>query len=306
MRKRVAASDQVRHDLPHYQEKGLDFLTQLRLIHRTHLEGNEAFFISESSIEQLAEISGKVSPPVNRLAGILRSPERLPADIYLGDGILRCANFKENVRLISQLVEAAEELFPKEGTNPLVTRENILYYLSSIQSILVFIHPFWEANGRTSEDGMYALWLRRPDLGPLHYVSSNGSRRGPRVDSRETSIRIQSLALLQEIAEDLGISKIQANSIEDYSDLIGVAGSQLGITSIALEEKYDFLFTKRIEKKIANLRQDNFRFHASNITCHLAANLRDAPTTYTFGYTDPPVKRGRLARLGWLLKQAVA
>lgn len=218
-RRRIDSTDLIRGTLlPRYHARGLGILPQIRLVHRAHMRGNEHVLLQPNQARRMLETSVE---KVDRLAGVIRSPQRLSVDVHLGSMNTLCATYAVTPSLMEGLGKAADTLFPLDGINPAVNEDNIYNVVSAFQYAIAMIHPFYEANGRTSEDTMYALWQRRPDLAhTVRYPSSDGRREGNMVDERDWIINQGATQILRNIATShFNFSPLFASTLEKHADL---------------------------------------------------------------------------------------
>ncbi len=274
---RTASTDMLRGMLiPRYFRHGIDILTQIRLIHRAHMRGNEEVIISRDQVDGLL----RHRPQLNRIAGIIRSDGMLNIAIY-GMGVL-CASYQNTPTLLTALARKGEELFPQDTGNPIVNEDTIYYFASAFQLHLAMIHPFYDANGRTSEDVMYALWQRRPDLGHTkRYISSDGSREGDLVDKRMDIINNEASLLVKKIGLKLGVSEAGAESLTDYNRLLKILKTEYNMNPDQARSKYLRHYDSILAKEI-NQMSDIRCLLESDTVCQLAEQLRNASPTYTY------------------------
>jgi len=205
-------TDHIRKtSIPRYHKHGLDLLTQWALIHRQHMFRNEQLVLSPQQADHLLN---RYNAP--RIDGIIRDPDRLPIDVMIGGGIAIAAPTKEVCGLLTQLAHTAESFFPRDAINPQVNMDNIYHYLSYIQYVFALIHPFYEAVGRTSEDLLYTLWRRRPDLrNSIRFLSSTGLRDDVSVRDRMKIINRSLSDLNLEMGQNWGLSKSELQTSRD-------------------------------------------------------------------------------------------
>lgn len=249
----------------------LPFGEQARSIHAAHLSGREEYVLSEPQVTSLSNFFRG-----SRLGGVLRSPQELPVNIFVAGNIAKGADFHDNSALYRDLSAVADELFPYDGHNPVVDEQSIYHYLSAIQSSFAIIHPFFEANGRTSEDALYPLWMRRPDLSyTVRYVSDNGMRNSANVTKRGDLINRNALKLIHEFGEVHGLLPEELAMIHTYSDL----QNMLSFGDGRMNGEYQQYFFLKMSQSIQNIREGNI-FEDCMIRA-LAANLRGSSTSYT-------------------------
>lgn len=276
-RRKQVSTDSVRDRLlDRYQRHAIDVLTQVRLIHRAHMKGNEHYLLYP---DQARRVIDGVLYTTDRLAGVMRSPQRLSLDICLAGGLVQCASFQRTPEFMQAVATQAEKMFPAQSINLDVDGSNIYHFASAFQYIIALIHPFYEANGRTSEDSMYVLWKRRPDLAyTLRYVSNNGLRTGENVDLRMILINTGAYHILLSIAQELGIEPYNLNGIHSYSDLVAELGKR-GVSPSVASTAYGRAFDRRIEEIIAHFTDINYLRVNTTINA-LADHLRNSPRSY--------------------------
>ena len=273
---RIQSSDRVRSELiPQMNKKQLPFLTQMRLIHRAHMRGKEHIVLDENQAKNLRRYTGYT----DRAAGIIRSEEKLPMNIGFGGSLVRCASYENTPALMQKLASAAEELFPYGDINPLINEETVYEAVSAVQLILALIHPFYEANGRTSEDVMYALWVRRPDLKhTVRYVSSTGEREGEGVEERMNIINNIGLVIVNNIADKLGLSSAPSGEVTSFRSMMSRA-RESGTSEDKVEEEYLRIFDATIGLLINELLSGEFL--SNNAIAELGRHLRESASQYT-------------------------
>lgn len=276
-RRRQVSTDSIRDRLlDRYHRHNIDVLTQVRLIHRAHMKGNEHYLLYPN---QARRVIDGVLYTTDRLAGVMRSPQRLSLDICLAGGLVQCASYQRTPEFMQAAAAQAEKMFPTQGINPNVDENNIYHFASAFQYIIALIHPFYEANGRTSEDSMYILWKRRTDLAQtLRYVSNNGLRTGENVDFRMRIINRGAYHILLNIARELVIEPEQLSGINSYSDLIAALGKK-GVPSARASVAYSQSFDRQIQELIANFTNINY-LRAHTVINGLADHLRNSPESY--------------------------
>ena len=253
IKKRADSTDYVRNVLlPRAARHRIDILTQIRLIHKAHMRNNEHIVLTDDQAKRLlstTDLNG-----VDRLAGVLRSSERLSTTIGLAGYLVLCASYEQVPRLMEKLSNVAEELFPADRSNPEINQETIYHAVSAFQLYLALIHPFYECNGRTSEDAMYILWNRRPDLAnTVRYVSAKGDRAGINVQDRMTIINRISLGIVREIGQKLGLAPEEASKVKSYSGLKKILENKFGKKADDTEAEYLALYHSMLDEGIGNL-----------------------------------------------------
>lgn len=279
-RRRIASTDLIRGTLiPRYHQRGLDILTQIRLIHRAHMRGNEHVLLAPNQARRMLETSVE---RVDRLAGVIRSPERLSVDVHLGSMNTLCATYETTPTLMEDLGEAAETLFPLNGINPAVNEDNIYNIVSAFQYAVAMIHPFYEANGRTSEDTMYALWQRRPDLAhTVRYPSVDGQRTGELVDERDWLINLGATKILRSIAlSGFRLDPTVVSGLNKYADLKKILRSRSEASDEEKEIFYTTIFARHLKFLIARIGTP--KVLDEEIIRELADNLRRSSRVYNF------------------------
>ncbi|HVZ66699.1 MAG TPA: hypothetical protein VG917_00385 [Patescibacteria group bacterium] len=251
---RIRSSDIIRGELlDKYDEHGLSIYTQMRLIHRAHMKGREHVILTRGQARRLV----RDAKHVDRLAGKVRSADDLNLDIGLAGGLVECVSKEKTPELLQKLAAKAEELFPKGSINQKVNEENIYLYLSAFQTIYALIHPFYEANGRTSEDLMLVLWKRRPDLAhTIRYVSGNGEREDEDVYKRMEIIDASAVTTMNRVGEKMGLSFEQVAKVKRYSDLI-VEVEANGMDEEESEGTYHTFFDEEIDGYIKALDDED-------------------------------------------------
>ncbi|MFS8159621.1 MAG: hypothetical protein ACMG6E_05310, partial [Candidatus Roizmanbacteria bacterium] len=276
--KLIISTDRIRRVLlPRYHQKGVDVLTQIRLIHRAHMRSNEHFILMES---QARRMLSETDANIDKLAGRMRSPKEMDIQISFADGLVLCASYQRTPELMEKLGDKIDELFPLGGKNPLVDEQSIYHYASALQLIVALIHPFYEANGRTSEDSMYILWQRRPDLRHTQrYISSTGRRDSAYVNKRMQLINDYGVALIRMIAESIGISREEALTIKDYQEFLSLAKKQKTMSAQAIEKLYLHAFDTSISLSIDELDYPSVLIN-DQVISELADHLRNGPKRY--------------------------
>lgn len=276
-RRRQVSTDRVRDRLlDRYHRHNIDVLTQVRLIHRAHMKGNEHYLLYP---DQARRVIDGVLYTTDRLAGVMRSPQRLSLDICLAGGLVQCASYERTPEFMQAVAVQAEKLFPAQGINPNVDEGNIYHFASAFQYIIAIIHPFYEANGRTSEDSMYILWKRRADLAQtLRYVSSNGLRNGENVNLRMRIINTGAHNILLNIARELGVEPERLSEINSHSDLM-TALNRRGVPSERASAAYSQIFDRHIQELITRFTDISYLKKHTVINA-LADHLKNSPKTY--------------------------
>lgn len=277
-RRRQVSTDSIRDRLlDRYHRHGIDILTQVRLVHRAHMRGNEHYLLYPDQAKMVIE---GVLYTTDRLAGVMRSPQRLSLNICLGGGLVQCASYQNTSEYMQEIATQAERMFPQQEVNPQVDKNSIYYYASAFQYVIVLIHPFYEANGRTSEDSMYILWRRRPDLAhTLRYISHDGSRDGENVAHRMRIINQGAYYILLDIGRELGIAPDRLSRVKSYADLmhtLAEKGMPLSLASSAYSQAFD----RHIQELIANFTNIDY-LKAHPIISALAEHLRQSPNSYS-------------------------
>lgn len=277
--RRIKSTDLIRGTLiPRYHERGLGILTQIRLIHRAHMRGNEHVLLTP---RQAGGILQSGVEKIDRLAGIIRSPEKLSLDVHLGSLNTLCATYVATPTLMEGLGRAAETLFPFDEINPAVNEDNIYNVVSAFQYAVAMIHPFYEANGRTSEDTMYALWQRRPDLAhTVRYPSADGSRDGEMVDERDRIINEGATKALRNIAlNSLNLDSEVVAGLNKYADLEAALKSSIDSDE---ENRLAYIARFAADMIIFIARIGTPEVLNDEIIAKLADNLRRSSAVYNF------------------------
>lgn len=276
--RRIKSTDLIRGErLERYRKHNVDTFTQIQLIHKIHMGGNEAYLLKEDQALWIRSMK----PKVERIAGVVRSKDEIPQNISLANGLTPCASFDRTPELLEGMVRKADELFPPDRLNPRVNKDSIFYYLSAVQYSQVLIHPFLEANARTSEDAMYIFWHRRPDLYPVHYVSSDGQRENRHCFDRENIIREGARSMLYSLAWRFYLSYDELSYVQRYPDLLKALQRKYGVDPDQLEVRYLNMFDKAVGSFIEGM--DKIEVLKNNPTiCALADNLASSPTQYNF------------------------
>ncbi|MBI2018178.1 Fic family protein [Candidatus Daviesbacteria bacterium] len=276
-RRRQVSTDSIRDRLlDRYRRHGVDILTQVRLIHRAHMRGNEHYLLYSDQANRALE---GVLCTTDRLAGVMRSPQRLALNIHLNGGLVQCASYQRTPEFMQKIATQAERMFPQQGVNPQVDEENIYYYGSAFQYVIVLIHPFYEANGRTSEDSMYILWRRRPDLAhTLRYISHDGLRASENVVHRMRIINNGAYYILLDIGRELGIAPDRLSRVKSYTDLM-YALAKRGMPFEQASSAYSRAFDRHIQELIANFTNIDY-LKAHPIISALAEHLKQSPNVY--------------------------
>lgn len=236
--KRIDSTDSIRSTLlPMAAKHGINLFTQLRLVHRHHMRGNEHIVLDPRQASRI--LQNTKLRELDRLGGIYRSKDKLPITIKFGRSIFCCPSCVATPELLVSLTQTAEKLFPLQTFNAEVNEKNIYHFVSAFQYYLALIHPFYECNGRTSEDFMYVLWNRRPDLGEtVRYVSADGSREGEEVNERMKIINDGALSIVKTIAVQMGMSQKDAVKLKNYYGMTRVLKKKMGKTYDETEEEY--------------------------------------------------------------------
>lgn len=263
--------------LPRYAKRGLPILTQIRLIHRAHMNRNEEVILSSDQAERLLD---RNITTTDRLAGVVRSTEVLPVDVSMASGIILGTSFEQTPQILSKLANKAEEYFGLNKPHQLVNEETIYNYASAFQLLFALCHPFYECNGRTSEDLMYALWYRRPDLlHEMRYVSSNGKRQDSLVAERGKLIDGEGVTLLKLIAKLQEVPAEVVDKIKNVSDLHQVVQEMYPTTEYNDEDSVS-LFDVVYEQLIDQIDNQTYILRYPTINA-LANNLRSGSSVYT-------------------------
>lgn len=261
--------------LREWQASDLSTLTQISALHSAHTEGNEHYLLSGDQAQTAAY---EVLPEDGEIAGAFRS-HRLPVDTVLA-ARLPAVSYQNVEAFMKQFVTKAGDLFPQVGANPSVDANSVYPYLSALQLALIFIHPFYEVNGRVSEDMMYMFWMRRPDLAhTVRYVSDTGTRIGPKVSERTGIIEEVSSTLLRKMAVELGITVEQVDNIKYFPDLLKKLESPED--SDAKRVVCRSWMEKLVRGLIDNLDDLEYLKDFPGLLA-LAQNLQNSSTTYTF------------------------
>lgn len=276
--KRQLSTDLIRTVLlPRYNLHRVDILTQIRLIHRAHMRGNEHIILQPNQARRLLKEDIR---HVDRLSGVVRSEDRLHIQVGLADLTALCASYENTPKLLEHLAHQAELLFPQDGINPAVDANTIYYFASAFQLYLALIHPFYEANGRTSEDAMYILWQRRPDLASTRrYISGDGAREDNWVELRMRFINGYALERVRTIGVQLGATERQVRGVRDYNQLLKVLREKYQQEPNRLESDYLRLYDHLLEEDIVGMT-DMKRLRGSLTIVKLAMQLRNAYPVY--------------------------
>lgn len=276
--RRQLSTDLIRGKLIHdWQASGFDTLIQITLIHTVHMEGNEHYLLSPEQ----ANTAVYGAPKGNRIAGIIRSADVLPQDLIFAAGSLPAVSYQNAWALMERFAAKADQLFPCDSSNPTVNEDTIYQYLSALQFAFVLIHPFFEANARTSEDMLYIFWNRRPDLAhTVRYVSSDGLRGGAKINERTKIINDSCVAILRRMAQELGLQEgQQLGNLKYFTDLIGHTDS---LREGDYEEiKYRGWIERFVDELIDNL---DYMDHLNQFPgiIELSQNLESSSSTYVF------------------------
>jgi len=213
----VQSSDFVRSELiPEMHAQQVPFIEQIGQIHAAHMRGNEHLIIHPSLLDDCLSLSQ--AHEINTFGGLIRSENGLPINLDIASASSG-ASYQDVPLLFQRFGEAMDFLFPSNNYNPIVTEKNIHNYLSVAQFLFNLIHPYVDANGRTSEDMLYVLWMRRPDLAhTMRFISSTGMRDDVDVASRSNLINIGALEYSKKVAVNLGIS--ESPNLSDYRALL--------------------------------------------------------------------------------------
>lgn len=282
-KRRVQSTDLIRGTLlDRYQRHGLDILTQVRLIHRAHMRGNEHFLLNPEQAET-AVMSDLFA--ADRIAGVIRSPEKMRDNNGLSGWLVRCTSFQNTPGFMSKLALQAEKLFPQGRVNTVVDDESIYLFTSAFQHLIALIHPFYEANARTSEDAMYVLWKRRPDLAhTIRYISADGTRNGNAVERRTKIINSGAFNASLAVAIDLGVQDpLQPAIITKYDDLLDIMIKQ-GLSADDFLKQYLMFYDRHITGLIDNFTDIDF-LRSDPVMTALAQQLRKASKEYHFSGT---------------------
>lgn len=254
--------------IPWMIDQGFSSRSLLTYIHRVHVLGNEGLVLAPETVVEVSEtrssleVAGQVRPHGND------DPTDPSTKIFM-EG-LNCGTRSVAYALLNQLMDRVDFLFPAEGINQEVTRENVYTYLASVQYLLLLTHPFLEANGRVSEDFIYALMLRYDRSHPeepsiVRNISSDGSRTGDETERvmelmYQASVGIGNRVIKDtfkpdvHLYEDLpifwGFQTLILYSIRQFH-----ADNERGATEVELEEimrgiqkTYDAAYLKYISK----------------------------------------------------------
>lgn len=278
-RQRVLATDRIRGNLlPLCQRFGIDTVSQILLIHRAHTKGREHYVLDPSQAKVYVE-----DPKSKDIAGIIRSPLFLPTEIYNYDYLLPGASYENTPGLLRRLGDKMDGLFPPDGINPQVRRDSVYHYLTAFQWAFILIHPFYEANGRTSEDCMYLFWRRRPDLkSTMRYLSADGSRTGASIDEWYKVMVEAYRKVLLSFAQSCGIKDQQEqDQVKKYADLERLFHERFGLTQQQVWVRYQSYFCAHLKSHIDSMGNIEFLKGLPQIEA-LAQNLKDAPREYCF------------------------
>ncbi len=140
---------------------------------------------------------------------------------------------------LRKLTDAFEELYPIDGINPAVNNNTIYPYVSAYQLGIALIHPFMDGVGRTSEDAMYSLWHRRPDLRhTIRYLSYDGLRESKEVYMQIQIINQAAKALVQMSGAGMGLIPNDVAKIGSYNSLLSLASNRLNLTQEIVRNAY--------------------------------------------------------------------
>jgi hypothetical protein len=274
----IQSSDHVQKvTIPFSIRRQLNFATQIQLISRVHTRRKEHLVLDQAGAQFFLD-----DPELARqeaIGGEIRS-EAFPLPVYMTN-IMRSPKPEDVPDLYNRLIAAAENLFPYEAINPNVDTKNVYHYLSAIQFIFILIHPFADANGRVSEDMLYALWGRRPDLfGSVRHATANGKRNNFSVRERDAHIQLGAAMIIQKVARKMGIK----NTVYSYDEL---PDNYLLGHKERSQEEFDNLYFTNLYKEINNLLSlldgnhlDALRQDRTIDT--MAINLQLASRNYTF------------------------
>ncbi len=152
------------------------------------------------------------------------------------EGVFCCVSPKDKEVLLRRLCEAIENRDPSPAPSLelLDTRERlvsagveryivdeisdralIIYFIANqTHFILKLIHPFWERNGRTSEEFMHLICATH-SVDRRAFWTNAGERLNPVTIARMEIIDTASLSLLEEIAQQMGMEQGQKYSTVD-------------------------------------------------------------------------------------------
>lgn len=278
-KKRQETTDSIRSILiPRYHEHGLDFLTQVRLIHRAHMKGNEHLILQSNQAKRLLRND---IYDLDRLGGKIRNKNSMPIDVSMGNGSTLCVSYEETPDLITKLAQKAEILFPLEERNDTVNHDTIYHFVSAVQLYMALIHPFYEGNGRTSEDLMYILWKRRPDLiNTVRYISSDGIREEKHVDERMEIIDTTAKTIQRNIGIALKASPEEFTEDGTTENVLKAFKKWQTNPAFSADIKYRVIFEILLESFIDKMT-DFDELRKDPTIDLLAENLRSASLIYT-------------------------
>lgn len=259
--------------LNEWQEEKMPTFDIIRNIHKTHFEGKEQYLLNPLEAKNL------LSRGAPKIAGVLRGTHGLKNYAFIGHFEVLCAGPEDVPALTEKLSDVADTLFPYNEENPQVNSDSIFSYLSYIQLAFMMIHPFYEGNGRTSEDLLLALWKRRPDLSQsIRYIRPDGRLGSP--SSRNAHILDAAIELRNQFVYGMGVPKntsiydtidVQDSLEKLYPNESPQFRADLYLTAYATE-------LSQFIEQIPDLASSQQNVYLEN----LALNLETFPRTYNF------------------------
>jgi len=291
------ATDRVHRDIiPWLNDNEVPFYDGMLFLHSTHVSGNEHLLLSRTQAKL------PFYQKYETLGGVVRSPNdpNILAGVYVYDPtdsrmeertqIFLAPSAMQAEKLLRSLASASEQIFPIHRRNTLIDDQNVTLYLSAVQMAFLAIHPFFEANGKLSEDMLFILWNRRPDLRhTLRYPSSDGLRGhdGNAADQREEINHRMFHAISKTVAVAVAgtlhknnIGTIDPAQINTFTDLQKATAA---IPDSVLLFTYDQEITKYIQGLIRDIGNGNTKsLQENSFLRELAHNLDQSPRSYRF------------------------
>lgn len=282
-------SDYIRSSIiPDTIRNHTSFMDQILSIHTAHTLDNEHFILRHTSNPHKA-----ASVVKDGFAGKMRSPH-FPVELTMNGNLFLAASSGDVPYLMQELVQKAEALFPYEGPNPKVNKDTVYHYLSAIQYAFAIIHPFYDANGRTSEDIIYALWLRRPDLHKtLRYISINGQRNSSDVFKRIEALGHILSGHIGEWAKEVWGINLPKDK-RTFTEL-EKAFAQTQLSPAQFYAQYNNKVKEHIIGVIAMLDAQDIRHLTNNKDISDLANLLKQ-SSHSYRYTTSRREREKIAR----------
>lgn len=291
------ATDRIHRDvIPWLNASEIPFYDGVLFLHSTHVSGNEHILLSPTQAalpfyQKYKTLGGVVRSPEDPglLTGVYEPydpQEKERVQIFLAPSAL------ETEKLLHKLAVASERVFPPHNSNALINNRDTALYLSAIQMTFLAIHPFFEANGKVSEDMLFVLWNRQPNAKEgLRYPSSDGLRGhdGNAADQREEinyrAFHAISKAVAAAVAETFRVNHIGAidtTQVNTFTDLQKAAATA-GIPDSVLFFTYDQEITKYLQGLIRDIGNgDTASLQKNSFLNELAQNLEDSSRTYRF------------------------